>query len=152
MAWQRLLALGVLATVIGCSANQPVDTDPFPEGSVRKQESGVVTDGDGVVRTTGERSTAATLKIPPGHLPKPGECRIWEPGHPPGQQRHLPNGSCDRVEASVEAGQWVVFRPGKNKKIVEVRMYGSAGSGSTVPSLIRIFDIATGVLLEELAP
>ena len=49
----------------------------------------------------------------------------------------------------MEPGQWVVYRPGKNKKIVEVRMYGSAKS---VPSLIRIFDIATGVLLEELAP
>src|SRR5258706_7886085 len=31
-------------------------------------------------------STAATLGVPPGHLPKPGECRIWIPGTPPGRQ------------------------------------------------------------------
>jgi len=24
--------------------------------------------------------------IPPGHLPPPGECRVWYPGVPPGQQ------------------------------------------------------------------
>ena len=32
-------------------------------------------------------STAATLKIPPGHLPPPGECRVWLPDVPPGQQK-----------------------------------------------------------------
>jgi hypothetical protein len=31
-------------------------------------------------------STAATLGIPPGHLPPVGQCRIWIPGTPPGHQ------------------------------------------------------------------
>src|SRR5207249_9008254 len=31
-------------------------------------------------------STAATLGVPPGHLPKPGECRVWIPRVPPGRQ------------------------------------------------------------------
>jgi hypothetical protein len=25
-------------------------------------------------------------RIPPGHLPPPGECRVWRPGVPPGHQ------------------------------------------------------------------
>src|SRR5688572_27689 len=25
-------------------------------------------------------------RIPPGHLPPPGECRVWHDGRPPGQQ------------------------------------------------------------------
>src|SRR6266516_353093 len=31
-------------------------------------------------------STAATLGVPPGHLPDEGECRVWIPGAPPGRQ------------------------------------------------------------------
>jgi hypothetical protein len=30
--------------------------------------------------------------IPPGHLPPPGECRVWLPGRPPGHQP--PPGRC----------------------------------------------------------
>lgn len=42
-------------------------------------------------------------RVPPGHLPPPGECRIWYPDRPPGHQpppgdcwelrRHLPYGA-----------------------------------------------------------
>ncbi len=37
----------------------------------------------------------AAFKVPPGHMPPPGSCRIWFPDRPPGQQpapgdcRHL---------------------------------------------------------------
>src|SRR5688500_13032317 len=34
-----------------------------------------------------------TLNIPPGHLPPPGQCKIWYPAKPPGQQG--PPMSCD---------------------------------------------------------
>src|SRR6266516_3213845 len=33
-------------------------------------------------------STAATLGVPPGHLPDEGECRVWIPGAPPGTLLH----------------------------------------------------------------
>lgn len=26
------------------------------------------------------------LRVPPGHLPPPGHCRLWYPGRPPGHQ------------------------------------------------------------------
>src|SRR5262245_54917054 len=34
--------------------------------------------------------------IPPGHLPPPGECRVWYDGRPPGQQP--PTTSCYEAE------------------------------------------------------
>jgi hypothetical protein len=40
------------------------------------------------------------LIVPPGHLPPPGECRIWFPDRPPGHQP--PPGACD--ELSVPPG------------------------------------------------
>ncbi|MBF9029179.1 hypothetical protein HKCCE3408_02110 [Rhodobacterales bacterium HKCCE3408] len=35
----------------------------------------------------------AGVRVPPGHLPGPGQCRVWFPGRPPGHQP--PAGSCD---------------------------------------------------------
>ena len=47
----------------------------------------------------------ARVHVPPGHMPRPGYCRLWYPGVPPGHQpraepcahlfgmRHLPPGA-----------------------------------------------------------
>jgi len=132
----------VIGAVMGCSGISHVETGPKPDADV------VVT-GPGTVATTGSRSTAATLGISPGHLPAPGQCRIWEPGTPPGRQRGLPQGDCGFVERRVRPGQWVVYRPGENRKIVEVRSYEAGRGGRVVLTLTRVFDIATGALLRE---
>ncbi|MBX6392062.1 MAG: hypothetical protein IRY96_01205 [Burkholderiales bacterium] len=34
----------------------------------------------------------ARVNVPPGHMPPPGQCRIWYPDRPPGQQP--PSGDC----------------------------------------------------------
>jgi hypothetical protein len=34
----------------------------------------------------GNRDRDRTQGVPPGHLPPPGECRVWYDGRPPGQQ------------------------------------------------------------------
>jgi hypothetical protein len=44
--------------------------------------------------------------IPPGHLPPPGQCRIWYPGTSPGHQ--LPPGSCRELRHHVPEGAWLV--------------------------------------------
>src|SRR6266571_1772888 len=54
-------------------------------------------------RSEGGPSTAATLGVPPGHLPKPGQCRIWIPGVPPGHQPRPKSGSCEGIEADAPA-------------------------------------------------
>ncbi|TFH87297.1 hypothetical protein EQG41_07795 [Billgrantia azerbaijanica] len=40
--------------------------------------------------------------IPPGHLPPPGECRIWYPDRPPGHQP--PPGACRDLQYRVPPG------------------------------------------------
>lgn len=50
----------------------------------------------------------APLRIPPGHLPPPGQCRIWYPGTPPGHQP--PPGSCRKLRHHVPEGAWLVRR------------------------------------------
>ena len=140
---QRLAAILILGALAGCSGVSPSATHPNPD-------AGVIPTGSGSVVTTGSRSAAATLGIPPGHLPDPGECRIWQPGTPPGQQRRLPRGRCDLVEREVRPGQWLVYRPGDNRKIVEVRAYEAGADRRVVLRLTRVFDFATGALLSEI--
>jgi hypothetical protein len=47
------------------------------------------------------------LDIPQGHLPPPGECRIWYPDRPAGHQP--PPTRCSGVH--VPAGGWLIERP-----------------------------------------
>lgn len=129
-----LLAAGMGALACsGSSGSNPPDSRPSARGSAVSS---------GTVRTA--TSTAATLGIPPGHLPPPGECRIWVPGTPPGHQRAA--GACSSLERHVPPGAWLVHRPTKDKKVVNVWVYGTAES---LPSVLRIFDAVSGALLSE---
>lgn len=47
-------------------------------------------------------------KIPPGHMPPPGQCRIWFPGQPPGQQP--PPGDCRELRHRVPDGAVLIRR------------------------------------------
>lgn len=47
-------------------------------------------------------------EIPSGHLPPPGECRIWMPDQPPGQQD--PPGECRELATRVPSGAWLIYR------------------------------------------
>lgn len=49
---------------------------------------------------------AKPVKIPPGHLPPPGQCRIWFPDRPPGHQP--PPGPCHVLEHQVPPGAVLV--------------------------------------------
>lgn len=55
------------------------------------------------------------LGIPKGHLPPPGECRIWIPGVPPGQQG--PPESCSSALRNVPLGAWVITHTGDQYKV-----------------------------------
>jgi hypothetical protein len=46
------------------------------------------------------------VDIPPGHMPPPGECRIWYPDRPPGQQP--PPGPCRELRDRVPPGAILV--------------------------------------------
>lgn len=49
----------------------------------------------------------STAPIPAGHLPPPGECRIWYPDRPPGQQP--PPGDCRKLQRQVPPGAELIY-------------------------------------------
>jgi len=63
----------------------------------------------------------AHLGIPPGHLPPPGQCRVWFPGRPPGRQPRP--GNCIDVEHHVRPGAWLVRRSYDDPKHIKVMVY-----------------------------
>ncbi len=90
-------------------------------------------------------STAATLGIPPGHLPSPGMCRVWVPGTPPGHQAKARG--CSNIERTAPAGSWIVERPGRDKKVVHVRVVDERRPGVVVR--MRVYQIRDGKLVRE---
>jgi hypothetical protein len=146
------MAALLVGAVCACSGSNPdVETGPAPQTqSIPGTGSDVGSEPEVKNANVPENaSTAARLGIPPGHLPPPGQCRVWMPGEPPGKQKKKYSaGDCDVVSRDVPAGGWLVYRPGDDKKEVVVREYGA---GSQVTS-VRVFDIVTGALLREVAP
>ena len=59
------------------------------------------------------------LNIPPGHLPPPGQCRVWYPGKPPGHQP--PPTSCESALTSAGMDSWVLYRDSDDAKTLEVK-------------------------------
>lgn len=148
----RLVALLLLAGLTACSSSNPdVETGLEPQTSdIPGTGSDEGTEPDYKNEDVPDNaSTAARFGIPPGHLPPPGQCRVWMPGEPPGKQKKkYSSGECDSVSRDVPAGGWLVYRPGENKKEVVVREYGSAKQVTSV----RVFDIVSGALLREIDP
>ena len=90
-------------------------------------------------------STAATLGIPPGHLPSPGQCRVWLPGEPPGHQPRAR--ACAHIERTAPAGSWIVYRPSEDRKVVHVRVVDERRPGVVVH--LRVYDAQRGTLIRE---
>jgi len=95
-------------------------------------------------------STAATLGVPPGHLPKPGQCRVWIPGVPPGHQPRPKSRSCEGIEAAAPAGSWILYRPTADRKIVHARIVDERRAGVVIR--IRVFEAESGRLVREETP
>lgn len=91
---------------------------------------------------------AQALGIPPGHLPPPGECRIWMPGRPPGQQ--APPGPCDALRRRVPPGSWLISSPAAAPEHVRVAVYDDRRPSVVVA--IRLYDTATGRFLRAEEP
>ncbi len=104
----------------------------------------------GEAETNRGPSSAATLGVPPGHLPSEGECRIWIPGTPPGRQPRPKSRPCPGIESLAPAGSWIIYRPLENRKLVYVRLIDARQAGLVIRT--RIFDIETTRLLREETP
>ncbi|CAM3707973.1 hypothetical protein POKO110462_16395 [Pontibacter korlensis] len=57
----------------------------------------------------------SSLNIPKGHLPPPGECKVWFPSKPPGHQP--PPQSCASALRSAPLGAWVITHEGSRYKV-----------------------------------
>jgi len=91
-----------------------------------------------------------TLDIPPGHLPELGECRVWIPGVPPGQQAKPKSRSCTGITGAAPAGSWILYRPASDPKVVHVRLIDERRAGVVVR--VRVFDLDSKRLLREENP
>jgi len=127
--------IAVTSILAACSGTTVILTgDPEPKEDRKNEKEGP--------------STAATLGIPPGHLPPPGRCRVWIPGDPPGHQ--APSGSCSELASQVPPSGWLIYRPSKSKKEVKVSVYDQKKPGVIV--VIRFYDSKSGDLLREENP
>ena len=96
-------------------------------------------------RASTNASTAATLGIPPGHLPPPGLCRVWMPGTPPGHQPRARN--CAGIERMAPAGSWILYRPSEDRKVVQVRVVDERRAGFVIHR--RVYSVQRGTLISE---
>jgi hypothetical protein len=88
------------------------------------------------------------LRVPPGHYPKPGQCRVWFPGRPPGHQPRA--GSCAAVERTAPAGSWILYRPTSDKRVVHARVIDPKRDGVVV--VVRIYDADHGTYIGRERP
>ncbi|MCI0331474.1 MAG: hypothetical protein L0196_11120 [candidate division Zixibacteria bacterium] len=99
-----------------------------------------------VEKKSSPRGRVANLGIPPGHLPPPGECRIWYPGRPPGHQP--PPGRCGKLARELPAGAWLVER----FEDEHVRVSVCHKSRPRAVVAVRIYAAATGRFVREEEP
>lgn len=93
---------------------------------------------------------ASTLGIPPGHLPHPGECRIWIPQVPPGRQRYERSRACRGIAQGAPAGSWIVYRPEQDTRHVHVWVVDQHRAG--VVMRVRVFEAERGNFVREELP
>jgi hypothetical protein len=106
---RSMVVLTVLG-LMGCSTGRsPVVIGP------RQPDVVVVGDGrdypDRRGRGRGDRDEEyrgyRTLRVPPGHYPPRGACRVWYEGRPPGRQPRATN--CERLYGRVPYGAFILY-------------------------------------------
>lgn len=130
-----LMLASTAAGVIGCGGKAGSSQ---PEPAVVFEDRLVVDEHD-------DRSP---LRIPPGHLPAPGQCRVWHPGRPPGQQPRAE--SCAQAEASAPAESWILYRPREDRRLIHVRIVDPDQAGAILR--VRVYDAERGTYLGTKQP
>ena len=142
--------LAIIALLSGCGGpgpgatgsmpNDPTNPMPMPR-DVRGVDDDEALDPEDV-------QVNRSLGIPPGHLPPPGKCRVWQPDQPPGQQP--PPQPCGRARAAIGPGDWLLERTWRQP--ARVRVVEHAPQPPAEPILIRIYAVDDGTFLGEREP
>jgi predicted small lipoprotein YifL len=100
-----LLLAALALTVAGCGRKPAPAAAPGPSRSTAGVEQPATAGRDAA--GTPARGPRHLNGVPPGHYPKPGECRLWFPGRPPGQQPRAT--ACASLRGNVPAGAFVLY-------------------------------------------
>jgi hypothetical protein len=150
--WLRLLAaLFLVAAMAGTAAADEGKDEARGKERKEKQEKHrpeARDRGHGGYDTYFHEHGHTTLGIPEGHLPPPGKCRLWYPDRPPGHQP--PPESCGRLRYHAPAGAWLIHRPKRKPKYVDVSVYDAYRPGIVIT--IGIFDVETGAFMRHVKP
>jgi hypothetical protein len=105
-----IVGLAVLG-LMGCaSGGYPVVIAPRPDVVVVADGDRDYPDRRGRGRGRGRGADYRgyrTLRVPRGHYPPPGACRVWYAGRPPGHQP--PPVRCDRLYSRVAPGAFILY-------------------------------------------
>lgn len=129
---RHIATLAALLMLAACSRRTVVVTEPAP----RARET--------------RPAPVARLGIPPGQMPRPGECRIWIRGRPPGRQPRPKSRPCAGIARRAPAGSWILYRPAGRQRLVHVRMVDPRRAG--VVLRIRVFEMDSGKFIREEHP
>lgn len=121
----------VLSASLGAGEPDPRSRPEYPPQAYPREGQPVI---------VMEQTLPGELKIPAGHLPPPGSCRIWYPDRPAGHQP--PPGDCEQLAARVPPGAWLLSRPAHDPENVYVAAYDRQQPG--VLRERRVFNAETG--------
>ena len=106
---KRLLGLAVIG-LMGCgSSRYPVEIgDRRPDVIVVDDDRRGGRDDDRRGNRGGNRGYGyRSLRVPPGHYPPRGACRVWFEGRPPGRQPRAMR--CDQLYGRVPYGAFILY-------------------------------------------
>jgi Ni/Co efflux regulator RcnB len=118
-------------------SNQQTTVRDRIEQARRRAEGGVLsrTGSGGVLSRTDSRRGGS--KVPPGHRPPAGMCRVWIDGVPPGHQPAVTDCTTARIEAARTPNSRVIYGdtesfPGKGKGKFNNRDRDRAGDNTGI--------------------
>jgi hypothetical protein len=136
------LGAGLLVLVAGCSSGGqgrlPVPgADGVLVGGERQGEARGNPRGGSRGNARGQAAGPRSLRVPPGHYPPPGQCRLWFEGRPPGQQP-APQ-SCASLRGRVPSGAFVLYNDRAWDSRYDWRDHERRNRGSVPQIILRLF-------------
>jgi hypothetical protein len=106
-----------LAAIVAVAASAPAASAQYPVLDCSRVES---------------RNGEVSPKVPPGHLPAPGQCRVWVDGVPPGRQSAATDcGTAERERYRYGSNARVIYGSNVNRPGRSGRRYDTTVDGRT---------------------